>query len=289
MAVDGEHRYEKLKWPQVNDAVEDGQMVVVPVGSTEDHGPHLPLDVDQVLPETICNGTVKTRDDALLFPTVTHGYLPHHMDMPGGITIKWHRFVDYLIDVCVSLAHHGFRKILLVNGHGSNHHLVQQVARQVIIQYPGVHCAMLSWWQIDELQETFREVSDGGSRGSGHAAELETSLYLHIDPDRVNMAEAVRDVSYPESSHFYTTGLAEQPEDVSTPVSMMEWWTTISKTGIKGDATLATPEKGNQFLDAAVEGLHSILDELAAYPFRQIDDHHERVVSNDEYDVFRPR
>jgi creatinine amidohydrolase len=289
MTVDGEHRYEKLTWPQVNEAVEDEQLVVIPVGSTEDHGPHLPLDVDQVLPGTICAETVAGRDDALLFPTVTHGYLPHHMDMPGGITIAWHRFVDHLIDVCASLVHHGFRKLLLVNGHGSNHHLVQQAARQVIVQHPGTHCAMLSWWQIDELQEAFREISDGGARGSGHAAELETSLYLHIDPDRVDMDEAVRDVSYPESDHFYATGLAADPDDVSTSVSMMEWWTTISRTGVKGDATLASAEKGERFLDEAVDGLHSILDELRAYPFREVDDHHDRDVSDDEYDVFRPR
>lgn len=289
MSTTDEHRYGKLTWPEINEAVEDGKMVLVPVGSTEDHGPHLPLDVDQVLPETICEETAKGRDDVLLFPTITHGYLPHHMDMPGGITIQWRRFVGHLIDVCVSLAHHGFTKILLVNGHGSNHHLVQQVARQVIIQYPGVQCAMLSWWQIEELQEMAREVTDGGARASGHAGELETSLYLHIAPDHVDVDEAVRDVSYPETPYFYATGLAEEPEGVSTPVSMMEWWTTISETGIKGDATLASAEKGERLLAAAVAGLDAILEAFRSYPVREIDDHHARTVTDDEYDPFRPR
>jgi creatinine amidohydrolase len=289
MPTDTEHRYEKLSWPEINDAVEAERTVLVPVGSTEDHGPHLPLDVDQVIPETICEEAARERDDVLLFPTITHGYLPHHMDMPGGITIHWQRFVDYVIDVCVSLAHHGFAKILLVNGHGSNHHLVQQAARQVIIQYPGVHCAMLSWWQIEELRETAREVTDGGARGSGHAAELETSLYLHIDPEHVEMDEAIRDVSYPSTPYFYATGLAEDPDDASTPVSMMEWWTTISSAGIKGDATLASAEKGEKLLAAAVAGLDAVLEEFASYPIREIDDHHSRTVTDDEYGPFRPR
>jgi creatinine amidohydrolase len=284
-----DYRYQKLTWPQINDAVEDGTMIVIPVGSTEDHGPHLPLDVDQVIPETICEETVRTRDDALLFQTITNGFLPHHMDFPGGTTIHWHRFVDYLIDVCVSLAHHGFRKLLLVNGHGSNHHLVQQAARQVIVQYPHVQCGMLSWWEIEEFREQFREHAEAGSRGSGHAGEMETSVYLHVDPDRVDMEKAERDVSYPTGDHFYAYGIAGDPEDVSTNVSMMEWWSTVSRTGVKGDPTVATAEKGRRFLEGAVAGLHSILDEYREFPIREIDDHHARPVEDDEYDPFRPR
>jgi len=284
-----EYRYQKLTWPEINDAVEDDKMIVIPVGSTEDHGPHLPLDVDQVIPENICEGTVQERTDTLLFQTVSHGYLPHHMDAPGGTTIKWHRFVDYLIDIGVSLVHHGFNRILFVNGHGSNHHLVEQASRQINVQYPNAKCGMLSWWQIEEVGETFRDIADGGSRGSGHAGELETSIYLALYPDRVDMEKAVRDISYPRKDHFYATGLAVDPEDSSTPVTMVEWWSMLSETGIKGDASLATVEKGEQFINAAVRGLHSVLDEFGEYPIRDIDDSHVRTVTDDEYDPFRPR
>lgn len=284
-----EYRYQKLSWPAVNDAVEEGKMIVIPVGSTEDHGPHLPLDVDQVIPGSICERTVRKRTDALLFQRISHGYLPHHMDMPGGTTITWHRYVDYLIDVCTSLVHHGFDRILLVNGHGSNHHLIEQASRQINVQYPSVRCGMLSWWQIEEVGEAFQNIADGGPRGSGHAGELETSIYLAVDPDRVDMDEAVRDISYPQKKHFHATGLAHDPEDTSTPVTMTEWWSTVSETGIMGDPTLASAEKGIQFLDAAVDGLHSILDEFKKYPIRDIDDSHVRDVTDDEYDQFRPR
>ena len=68
-----EHRYWKLTWPEIDDAVEEGKTIVVPVGSTEDHGCHLPLDVDQVLPATICEIAVEERDDALLFGTIQIG------------------------------------------------------------------------------------------------------------------------------------------------------------------------------------------------------------------------
>lgn len=283
-------RYDELTSPEIDEAAEDGATIVVPVGATEDHGPHLPLDVDRRIVEAVCEPAVAARDDALLFPTIDHGYLPHHMDFPGGITIDWRTFVDYVIDVCVSLAHHGFERILLVNGHGSNHHLLELASRQVMLQYPDIHCAMLSWWEIDEVRETASAVREAGPQGSAHAGEMETSIYMHLYPERVDTDAAPRDVDYPESRHFNNLDLAGQtrPED-STPVTMLGWWSTISETGVLGDATVATPETGELLLEAAVEGLGSVLEEFATYPIRPIDDHHARTVTDREYDAFRPR
>lgn len=283
-------RYDELTSPEIDEAAEDGATIVVPVGATEDHGPHLPLDVDRRIVEAVCEPAVAARDDALLFPTIDHGYLPHHMDFPGGITIDWRTFVDYVIDVCVSLAHHGFERILLVNGHGSNHHLLELASRQVMLQYPDIHCAMLSWWEINEVRETASAVREAGPQGSAHAGEMETSIYMHLYPERVDTDAAPRDVDYPESRHFNNLDLAGQtrPED-STPVTMLGWWSTISETGVLGDATVATPETGELLLEAAVEGLSSVLEEFATYPIRSIDDHHARTVTDREYDAFRPR
>ncbi len=283
-------RYDELTWPEIDEAAEDGATVVVPVGATEDHGPHLPLDVDRRIVEAVCEPAVADRDDALLFPTIDHGYLPHHMDFPGGVTIGWRTFVDYVVDVCVSLAHHGFERILLVNGHGSNHHLLELASRQVLLQYPDVRCAMLSWWEIDEVRETASAVREAGPQGSAHAGEMETSIYMHLYPDRVDLDAAPRDIAYPESRHFNNLDLAGQtrPED-STPVTMLGWWSTVSETGVMGDATVATPETGELLLEAAIEGLGSVLEEFAEYPIRSIDDHHARTVPDREYAPFRPR
>jgi creatinine amidohydrolase len=290
MRTDAKHRYEKLTWPEVNDAVEDEKLVLIPVGSTEDHGPHLPLDVDQVLPTTICERVAADRSDTLLFPTVSQGYLPHHMDYPGGITIDWETFVKRLVDIGVSLAHHGFQRLLFVNGHGSNHHLVEQASRLVNIQYPDTHAAMLSWWEIDALREIAVEVLDGDARSSGHAAELETSMYLHISPDDVDMAAAPRDVSYPETPIFYTTDLVgREAPGASTHATMMEWWSTISETGVKGDASIATAEKGEALLAAAVAGLDELVGHFQDYPIREIEDKHVVERTDRDYDPFRPK
>lgn len=290
MSVDTKYRYEKLTWPEVNDAAEAEKLVLIPVGSTEDHGPHLPLDVDQVLPTTICKRVAKERSDTLLFPTISQGYLPHHMDYPGGITIEWQTFVKRLVDIGVSLAHHGFRRMLFVNGHGSNHHLVEQASRLVNVQYPAVRASMLSWWEIETLRETAVEILDGNARSSGHAAELETSLYLYIDPDAVDMSQAPRDVSYPQNPHFYASDLVNRTAPgSSTQATMMEWWSTISETGVKGNAEIATAEKGKTLLGAAVAGLDELVGDFQEYPIREIDDKHSGGRTDEEYDPFRPK
>lgn len=284
------YRYEELTWPDINDAVEAEKLIVIPVGSTEDHGYHLPLDVDQRLPGAICEETVKQREDTLLMSTLPHGYLPHHMDMPGGITLRWDTFVNYGIDVGVSLAHHGFKRLLFVNGHGSNHHLLEQVTRQINLQYPSARAAMISWWDLEEVKETLRSCRDAGPQGVGHGGELETSVYLHLAPEHVEMERAEPDINAPDNPYFHNVDFAgeNRPED-STAVTMMPWWSTFSETGVMGDPTVATAEKGKQLFEAAVEGLDNVLDGFADYPIRPIADKHDRDVADEEYGPFQPR
>ena len=107
------HRYAQLTWPQVAERVAEDPVCVIPVATLEDHGYHLPIDTDAVIAEALAERAVLAcSGSALLLPTVTHGYTPHHMDFPGSITIDWKRFVDYLLDIGKSLIHHGFRRIL---------------------------------------------------------------------------------------------------------------------------------------------------------------------------------
>jgi creatinine amidohydrolase len=116
-----EHRYEKLTWPDINDAVDDGQVVMVPCGAVEQHGPHLPLDVDLVCPCGIAAGAGREIPDKMkVLPVVAYGYTGHVMDFPGTINQHYQHFIDHVLDITKSLAYHGFKKIVLLNGHGSN-------------------------------------------------------------------------------------------------------------------------------------------------------------------------
>ena len=131
------HRYAQLTWPEVADWARRDPVCLIPVATLEDHGYHLPIDTDVVIAETLAEQSVLSRRaNSLLLPTVTHGYTPHHMQFPGSITIDWKTFVDHLLDIGRSLVHHGFNRILFVNGHGSNVPLVEMAARLLMVEHP---------------------------------------------------------------------------------------------------------------------------------------------------------
>src|SRR5437773_1005939 len=116
-----EYRYEKLTWPEINDAVDLGKVCILPCGAVEQHGHHLPLDVDLVCPGGIARGAGQAlADKILVLPTICYGYTGHVMDFPGTINSNYTTFMEHVLDVTKSLAYHGFKKIILLNGHGSN-------------------------------------------------------------------------------------------------------------------------------------------------------------------------
>src|SRR5258708_28903721 len=103
-------RYEKLPWPKIKDAVELGKVCVVLCGSVEQHGPHLPLDVDIVCPQGIAYGAGRAAPDKMLvLPPVWYGYTGHVMDFPGTINTHFQTFIDQVLDITPSLAYPGFK------------------------------------------------------------------------------------------------------------------------------------------------------------------------------------
>ena len=125
-------------------------------------------------------------------PAVPHGYSPHHMDYPGTLTIGWDTFIRYVRDVCCSLAHQGFKRILIINGHGSNASPLDMAARLANVEYESrILCAFASHWDLRRVKEVSRTVRDSDFNGAAHAGEYETSLYLALEPDLVDMSKAV--------------------------------------------------------------------------------------------------
>src|SRR5436309_5389059 len=130
-----EHRYEKLTWPEINDAVDLGKVCIVPCGAVEQHGPHLPLDVDIVCPTEIARGAGRQIPDKILvLPTVCYGYTGHVMDFPGTINHHYDHFIKHVLDITKSLAYHGFKKILLHIVHVYNVQSLDLVARRTNLE-----------------------------------------------------------------------------------------------------------------------------------------------------------
>src|SRR5918996_6254977 len=134
--------YERLSWPEVREAAAEDLVCLIPVATLEDHGPHLPIDTDLRLTAEICRRAAEAApEEILLLPPIPHGYSPHHMDFPGPITIGWDTFTRYLVDIGSSLARPGVKRMLFLNGHGSNQNFVEAAARLVAVDHPHVLAA----------------------------------------------------------------------------------------------------------------------------------------------------
>jgi creatinine amidohydrolase len=252
--------YERLTWPEVAEAASSDPVCLVPVATLEDHGYHLPIDADLRIIEEICRRSAEDApEDIVLLPAIPHGYSPHHMDFPGPITIGWDTFTRYLVDVGTSLARHGFRRILYLNGHGSNQNLVEMAARLVTVDHSEVVSAAAFYLSSPEAAAAIEEARESERGGMGHACELETSIYLAIDPGAVDMDLALDERSYPEGQHAWLDW-----SDGS--LKIMPWWSSFSRTGVQGQPTLATPEKGKVLLEAAVRECLQYVRELKEKP-----------------------
>ena len=261
--------YGEMTWPEIGEAVKEERVAMVPVATIEDHGPHLPVDTDDLLCWEVCQRAgALIPDEVVVVPPVLHGYSPHHMDFPGSITIEAQTFISYVKDVCKSLVHHGFKRILVVNAHGSNEHLLDSVVRLMNIETEGqVLCVAIGLIASARFAEMAGQILEQPAGMGGHADELETSMYLAIKPELVEMSKAVKELKSPRL--FLAS--AAVPGAHLWP---SYYWSTHTRSGIMGDATLATKEKGEKLLEAAVAGLADVVKELKKKDIPERVDHH---------------
>ena len=273
------YRFAEMIWYETREAAEQERVAVLPVATYEDHGPHLPVDTDVVLCTGICERAVaRIPSKSVLAPPVPHGYSPHHMDFHGTLTIGWDTFIKYVRDVCCSLAHHGFKRILIVNGHGSNTSPLDLAARLTNIEYEGkILCASVNHWDVRKIKDVGAEVRDSEYGGTSHGGEYETALYLALKPDLVDMSRAVDERS-PLPPSFKTDLLAGTHPQGSA-ARLIPYWSSQTASGVLGDATKATKEKGEKFLEAATEGLIELIRELRGTEIPPRRDQHEHHIS----------
>ncbi len=255
------YRYDHYTWPEMKDVIARQPVCVLPIGSVEDHGKHLPLDTDNFLIGAICDEVARRApEEVLLLPPIPYGFEDHHMSFPGTITVRPEHLEAFVLDITLSLAHHGFRKILLADGHGSNMPILDLAARKTIIQSEAL-CACFIWPSlIADLLKKTRESEFPG--GMSHACELETSVYLYLNESAVQMDKAEKEIGF-HKSKYYWHDLGGGPA-----VRMVEWWTRISNSGVIGDPTVATSEKGRLWYEAAVANLIEFIREFRAFELR---------------------
>lgn len=263
MSSSDKHLYDELTWPEINEAVEAGKVVLLPVGSTEQHGPHLPLDTDNFLARSVClHAAALAPRELLVMPTVPYGYNEHAIDFPGTVHVRHDVFISYCLDVVTSVAHAGFDRILIVDGHGSNEHLCEFIARRATLETEAL-VASCAWWHLGA--EAFEKVRESGRGGASHACELETSAYLYLEASRVQQ-DKIEDhyggATGSPTSKFLGSDLTRG----SAPVRLIRWTSSATPTGVSGAPSLATADKGRVVVVGAAEQLVAFARE-----FRQLE------------------
>lgn len=267
------YRYDELTWPEMREAIarQPQPVILLPFGTVEDHGPHLPLNTDNVIVEAIClEAARRAPGEMLVMPLVAYGLDEHHMDFPGTVSVDMQTLIAYVADVAMSPARHGFTHILIVNGHGSNASIADLAARRVVLE-TGVICGAVSPnAAIDPTlaEPTFSQMRRSGPGGVAHACEYETAMMLYLRPDLVQMEKAVREIGQLKLTYFNW----DHPEP--SALAWQDWWSRMSESGVCGDPTVATAEFGRALFETTVENFIRFVREFRTIPLRPRRDHH---------------
>jgi creatinine amidohydrolase len=250
---------EDMTWPEARVAAGAKRVVLLPVGAIEQHGPHLPVDVDNRIVTWLCDEAARRRPDLLMsVPPIHYGFNEHNMGFPGTVSVEVRNFLGYVGDVVRSFVRQGHTRVILVNGHGSNSMLCALVAREVVNGSDDALVAALDHWSLAaELGAQIRESPRGGI---AHACEYETSWYLHLRPDGVDMDKAVADVLAARSKYVWVDTIAGDG-----PIALIDDWSRVSNgSGVEGDPRTATAEKGERFAEEELRVLTEFAEEFLA-------------------------
>lgn len=240
------HIWNELRSSEIASARDAGAVVIIPLGATEQHGAHLPLDTDILSATRVALGAAElSKEPPILVAKVASvGFSPHHMMHPGTISLRLETFTALVRDVVASVRRHGFHKIIFVNGHGGNVAPLSAIAHELTAD--GMPMVFCSYWDL--IRSDIAETLEGSRKSVGHAGEFETSLLLRLRPQGVQLEAAVDDSRPPWNPRLRRDMLVEAGA-VFPPVFAAD------STGVLGDASKGTAAKGTNLFDAAVSRL----------------------------------
>jgi creatinine amidohydrolase len=250
-------RYEELSVPEVEKLDRQSTILMLPIGSVEQHGRHLPLGTDTMLVTSVANAAAeRLKGRVAVLPSLWYGLSAHHMQFAGSVTLQISTLMAVVEDIVASLVRHGFSRILVLNGHGGNSGAIDVLAASLGHRFHGAaRIACLTYFKVARQAIAALRASPRG--GMGHACEFETAMMQHVRGDLVDIVLAV--TAYPDpGSRYLTTDLLE-----SSSVHSYHDFADLSPTGTLGDPSFASPEKGAKFHTAVVDELVRFIEDFS--------------------------
>lgn len=236
---------EDLTWPEAEKRLNANTVVVIPLGAeSKEHGPHLKLKNDFLIAEYLKRRVVESAD-VVVAPTINYNFYPAFVEYPGSTSLRFETARDMVVDICRSLARFGPRRFYVLNtGVSTRRPLAEAVA---MLRADGIVMRYLDLNVTEPVEKTIKKEPAGT-----HADEIETSMMLYIAPDTVDMSKAVRDIH-----EDHAGPLTRDPNNHAG---------TYSPSGVWGDATLATREKGRVVTEALVAAILGEIEALRKTP-----------------------
>lgn len=255
--------WEKYTSSDLSENLTEKTVVVIPVGSCEQHGKHLPLETDTSIGYNILKNAAKqTKNKVLLIPPIWAGYSPHHMDFCGSITLERETLFKIIIDISKSINKYNIDKIVIFNSHGGNKAILKTAVDELGSKYD-IFPFLLTYYDL--ISDEIKSISSAGPGGMGHAGELETSLQLFLSESLINK-ESIEGGIVNGSEYF-------QPAMyVSNKISIYRPFSKYSNIGVLGEPNSASKEKGKVIFNLIVKKVVTLLDDIAeekALPYWQ--------------------
>ncbi|MBO8162867.1 MAG: creatininase family protein [Brevibacillus sp.] len=236
-------KYQYLSSAEIGEKIRENPIAILPIGAVEAHGPHLPLGTDNLLAERLAE-ELASRTNALQLPTLPYGQVWSLKNFPGSINVRNESLINLLVDIGESVHQQGFRLFVMVNGHLGNAVALKEAARQLYQRCPGLKVLYLFYPGTKQVMEAVRETKAAHATYF-HACEIETSYMLYLAPEYVDMSRAICDMPQ----------IPALADVTPTP------WEEFTKTAVLGDATLATREKGEAIIEAALAAMVKLVQE----------------------------
>jgi creatinine amidohydrolase len=257
---------ERLTWPEVEERIATGvDAVLIPIGSTEQHGHHMPLDTDCFIARSLCaraaDAGAEEGVELLVAPTLNVTLSWYHMQFPGSVRLSTTTFLQVFREICDSLVHHGFENLVAVNGHGGNIAALT-VAVNHYFETTGRRVFLVQWWDL--ASDVLADVEGPMI----HAEEAETSIALALGQqvyeelatrDAYDRGEAVKEAGLPWTS-LGRYAMRPSGPGVVVPMDMLR---DITPSGVVGDATRARLETGEKIVSALIPRIVQVCREIA--------------------------
>ena len=240
------------------------KVALLPLGAIEQHGPHMAVSTDTDIVTLVALGAEeKMADRVVLCPTLPFGSSHHHLAFGGTLSLGPALYTQVITDLVGSLLQNGFKRIVLLNGHGGNITPVKQALAILSDRYDAAlqpNIVLATYWEL--AGDVFAGAPPMESPALSHACEYETSLMLHLFPEKVRM-EHVERAERPGRNGY----IGWEDDEPYRGVSVFKQTAFISGNGSSGEPQLATAEKGQHLYGHAVQSLVTFLESFANWPF----------------------